>query len=160
MIDRNGWTIGDSVHSIDGDVCTIDRNVRTVDANTCATHANFRATRAHVLLDTRQHLGNALQTLRSAPQTLRGLQPLRHWPRYFGAALQLCGIRSTSYETRAEISQTRSLFWRTHDNASEDHYNVLHPHNNTSQTRSRSCERASHKPRTHRAFGNPRIPGS
>lgn len=110
MIDRNGWTIGDSVHSIDGDVCTIDRNVRTVDANTCATHANFRATRAHVLLDTRQHLGNALQTLRSAPQTLRGLQPLRHWPRYFGAALQLCGIRSTSYETRAEISQTRSLF--------------------------------------------------
>jgi hypothetical protein len=71
-----------------------------------------------------------------------------------------CGIRSTSYETRAEISQTRSLFWRTHDNASEDHYNVLHPHNNTSQTRSRSCERASHKPRTHRAFGNPRIPGS
>jgi hypothetical protein len=34
MIDRNGWTIGDSVHSIDGDVCTIDRNVRTVDTNT------------------------------------------------------------------------------------------------------------------------------
>jgi len=34
-------------------------------------------------------------------------------------------------DTGRDTLETRSNFWRTHDNASEDHYNVLHPHSNT-----------------------------